>query len=292
MSIFLLSILSLPLQSLASSISDFNPVSHWTCDEEGGVRYDSVTATGNDLTDNNTVGFATGLLGNACDFESSNSEYLSITDDTQVGLEPTSLSISLWVKIETDTYYCFLCKGYGLTHDFPYNSYFLGSDGNYHSFYSAIAANSTIYSTYGGSTLGTATWKHLVAVFDTSNSTITNYVNGIQSSTNSFTGPINYSTGLFVLGRFGAYDLFYDGLIDEITFSDSVWSSTDVTTLYNSGTPLPFSGGTSEPAATTTPTTTPTTSDNGDLVFMLSVIVFFLSTFWVGYIISMFRKTS
>jgi len=79
-------------------------VSHWSCDEASGVRYDSNTTNSNDLTDNNTVLAATGLLSNACDFESSSSEYLSITDVAQIGLDfSTAFTIAYWVNFESDT---------------------------------------------------------------------------------------------------------------------------------------------------------------------------------------------
>ena len=41
-------------------------VSYWALDETSGTRYDSHGS--NDLTDNNTVGYTTGVQGNAADF--------------------------------------------------------------------------------------------------------------------------------------------------------------------------------------------------------------------------------
>jgi hypothetical protein len=99
--IFLLLFLLLPLQSHSAVITDYSPISHWSLDETSGVRYDSST-TSNDLSDNNTVLYATGKLDNAGDFELSNSEWLSITDASQTSLEPsTAFSVSGWYKFES-----------------------------------------------------------------------------------------------------------------------------------------------------------------------------------------------
>ncbi len=58
-------------------LSDAVPyaVAHWPLDETSGTRADSVGS--NDLTDNNTVLSATGMFGNAADFEATSNEWLS-----------------------------------------------------------------------------------------------------------------------------------------------------------------------------------------------------------------------
>jgi hypothetical protein len=77
----------------------------WNFEETSGTRYDE-TANNNDLTDNNTVGYGTGKIGNAADFENTssgdNDETLSIVRASQTGLVITGdLSISVWVKPES-----------------------------------------------------------------------------------------------------------------------------------------------------------------------------------------------
>lgn len=60
-------------------------ISYWKLDEASGTRSDSVGS--NHLTDTNTVTQAAGKLGNAAQFVSANSEYLSIASNAslQVG---------------------------------------------------------------------------------------------------------------------------------------------------------------------------------------------------------------
>jgi len=73
-------------------------VSHWKLDEASGTRVDAHAA--NDLTDNNTVTTATGLVGNGAFFDVDNTEYLSITNAAQSGLGVTGdFSIHAYVKL-------------------------------------------------------------------------------------------------------------------------------------------------------------------------------------------------
>ena len=68
-------------------------VSWWKLDEESGVRYDAVGS--NDLTDNNTVGFSTGLVGNAAHTIDGNAEGLTAS----ITMDPSSYTFAGWVKM-------------------------------------------------------------------------------------------------------------------------------------------------------------------------------------------------
>ncbi len=280
LSIFLLSLLSLPLQSHAFSISDFTPVSHWTCDEEGGVRYDSVTATGNDLNDNNTVGFATGILGNACDFELSNSEYLSKSSDTTFPVGNTARTFSVWYNAESfpaDTYSPFISYGEQSICNDEFSFVVLNYGGTFYGVDNFCAGDFT-----SEQSLSISTWYHVVVVYDTTNFYF--YQNGtlvdtISSSLN--TG----SDDNFKIGRRWTSSMYFDGLMDEITVFDYALDSTQVSTLYNSGTPLAYSAGTPpvEPAATTTPTTTISSASDFLDTTIYHFLIIFLITFF-GFI--------
>ena len=64
-----------PYATVASSTLSTGLLAFWKMAETSGTRYDE-TANNEDLTDNNTVSYATGKVGNAADFEASNNEYL------------------------------------------------------------------------------------------------------------------------------------------------------------------------------------------------------------------------
>jgi len=290
MKLWILFLFLIPLFSNATGIADFNPVSHWTCDETSGVRYDSNTVTGNDLTDNNTVGYATGLLSNACDFEYSNSEYLSITNANQTNLNITSdFSISMWVKIESETgpgwqsFISNLSQSGGLS----------GYSLRWHNddlFYTMIYDDSSgVAKTY--STAYSTEWHHLIWTFTCSSKIYELYIDG--TSQGELTGSICPTDGNndFILGANGeGPGLYSDALIDEVSFFNTVLSESDVTTLYNSGTPLGYAGAGGSSTPTSTATTTTSTLNSDDIVFMLGIIIFFLTFLWFGFIVNTFKK--
>ena len=73
-------------------------VSWWDLDEESGVRADSVIATGNDLTDINTVGYTAGKIGNAASFVSANAEHLYLASSPIAVSSGDTYTFAGWVK--------------------------------------------------------------------------------------------------------------------------------------------------------------------------------------------------
>jgi len=297
---YLFLLLLLPNLSLATSISDFNPISHWTCDEVSGVRYDSVTANSNDLTDNNTVGYAAGLLSNACDFERDTSEYLSITDGSQTSLDHADddYSVSFWIKYESlppsqDNAYIIYDKmenasgrkGYALQLQmYPTNTYnYFALYGNADNNWDSGAVSPVI-----------GTWYHVVVTV--SLGTTVFYINGSTITQTDFatSNQIADSGADFKIGQktyqtLASQEYTFDGLIDEFTMFGQVLTSGEVTTLYNSGTPLPYES-TGTTSTSSSATSTSSTLEDDNIVFMLGIIVFFLAFLWIGFILSPFKK--
>jgi len=76
-----------------------NLVAWWSMDEVSGIRAD---ATGShDLTDVNTVGSASGVVGNAAQFVAANQEYLSHTSNSELRTGDIDFSLLLWLKLTT-----------------------------------------------------------------------------------------------------------------------------------------------------------------------------------------------
>jgi len=99
---------------------DGHAISWWNMEETSGTRADGNTTSGNDLTDNNTaVGYATADYAsapastNAADFESSNNQYLSITNALLNDSFPLkaggsgdgTFSVTFWYKAESHALY-------------------------------------------------------------------------------------------------------------------------------------------------------------------------------------------
>jgi hypothetical protein len=264
---------------------------YWNLDETSGARFDS-TLNNNDLTDNNTVLYGTGVSGNAADFENANSEYFSIVHANTTGLTLTSpYTISFWFKPEsTGNYSTFLEKrtnggqnGYG---------FFIQGDTDKTR---AINWDASTNNLLNGVTVLTAgTWYYITSVYTGTNLYI--YINGVLDSSSSSTLTPTSNTSTFFLG--GNYDAngFVDGLMDEVGIWNVALSSDQVALLYNSGTGCfyPFtddcvaSGGSEEGTSTATTASSPYTLS--DLSFVSSVIIFLLSFISIGMVFSLLKK--
>jgi hypothetical protein len=263
--ILLLSLL-LPQVALAQSISDFDHISHWSCDEASGVRYDSNASSSNDLSDFNSVGNLTGALNSGCDFEESNSEYLAIADGSQNGLDgfTNDFTVSMWLKPETlpssgnEAQLTTKFEAAGADSDDSWEVYLRNHSGTQQ--IRVLFNDESNGTTWGAHnhTLSTSDWTHVVAVVDTDVPYIDVIINN-SSSTLSLSassgdegnvndGGADFSIGALEHATLG-YMRYYDGGIDEITFFQGKLTSDEVSTLYNSGTPLPYQ-------STATPSTT------------------------------------
>jgi hypothetical protein len=225
-------------------------VSYWELEEASGTRVDSHGS--NDLTDNNTVGTATGIIGNGADFEASNSESLSITNAAQSGLGVTgNFSISLWLKFESapsfDTNRWIITKslktsptgGYWLT----YRQYPLNNDNFEFRFYNSTNSTSAYTNDLG---LSTGVWYHIVLTATVASSTFKFYLNGVEIQVNyavqSATSVSTNSEG-FRMGASTTPDEFFDGIIDETAFWSKALTVAEVRALYGYGTPPEYNAG-------------------------------------------------
>jgi len=286
----------IPQLTQAVSISDFNPVSHWDCDETSGIRYDSNETTANDLTDNNTVPGVTGKLNNACDFESVNSEYLSITDGDQQNLDFSStFSISAWLNRESSVNQTVVSK------DDPNNAanrswgFWVDGSGALAALIGSGGGTFDMYHTDTNPISNNGQWYHVALVANADNPSATTFEfyvdgtslgNGSADIANNLTSIANGASAVN-LGRRPDGGIQSDGLLDEISVFSTALSDSDITTLYNSGTPLSYTGG---GGGTSTPTTTTSTGSTtlsafaddaiklGGLslfgIFLLAIIVF------------------
>jgi hypothetical protein len=189
-------------------------------DEESGTRYDSST-NGNDLTEHNTVGSATGQVGLAADLELDNSEYLDIADGAQSGLNITgSLTLVGWIKPErVDAYMALAGKYEWQTSNRAYRLniqptgqlvFIVSPDGTYNSSDHELVANPG---------LSAGAWYPVAGVFDAADQTLTIYVDGDVEATRSVDfDRVNVSDAPFMLGAnlsSGTVTQYYDGMLDE-----------------------------------------------------------------------------
>mgnify|MGYP003643517893 FL=1 len=237
----------------ATSVSGDNTlpidlVSYWELEETSGTRVDSEAS--NDLTDNNTVGYsASGIEGNAADFEQTNDEYLSITAAAQTGISGgTSFSISCWVKAES----------FGATYPVIFSQWDEGGTNDNRVYALAIVAGKFYWYVSSGlafdnlastTTPATATWYNIVCTYENKTNGIKMYINGSLENSRSPTNVTTVKVGSAANIRMGSSDKFagvtgtsiaWDGLIDEFGYWSKPLTATEVTKLYNGGSAIPY----------------------------------------------------
>lgn len=216
------------LPAKANLPQDTSIVSRWKLDEGSGSRSDSVGS--NDLTDNNTVTSGTGPFGDTCaDFEQANSEYLSITDASQSGLENLSaFSCGMWIYFESST---------NVIAPFSKGNFGAGSvdymlsihtNGNVYFYIASGAQRSWSWSP------ADATWYHITATYNAGS--VAFYIDGAQygSTQSGLASSTGGSTADFMLGRRHDSADLHDGLMQDAIFWDVALSGAEVTDLYNS----------------------------------------------------------
>lgn len=212
------------------------PVSFWNCDESSGNLADAVGS--NTLTNNNTATFTTGLIGNAADLESGSSQYFSITDGSQSGLDFTGdFSLSIWTKFESilgaNNETAIISK-WGTSQ----RSYLLSLDtygGNFiDATISSTGANAdTRQWTWSPST---ATWYHIVWTFNNTSKLNRVYIDGSSLGDRTSTLTPYNGTAEFQVGYRQEGSMAYaDGLQDMIGAWNVELTSSEVTELYNAG---------------------------------------------------------
>jgi len=151
-------------------------------------------------------------------------------------LNPDSISISCWIK--PDTLFCFntiLAKGgnaagYGVTTQYDlYNCdlfHYLSSD-DYCPSYQFSSINP----------LNTAEWQHLVLTH--TGTKIKFYKNGVlDNQTNTgpvLASPTSQSLYIGTESSHRPYDVFFSGLIDDVSIYDRILNDNEVLSLYHSG---------------------------------------------------------
>ena len=90
------------------------------------------------------------------------------------------------------------------------------------------------------STINNGSWHHVAVTFNGSTGVITTYVDSVACTTSVVNQGASISTGYTAANigrRPSSSHLYTDGLIDEFAIWGSELSSSNITTIYNSGTP-------------------------------------------------------
>lgn len=219
-------------------------ISFWEFDEISGNVFDSVA--GNTLSNNGGAPFVAAKINNGGQTTATASQYFSILDANQSGLDFTSdMSISMWVRFDAfpleDSHHILLSKwdnggqrSYEISADHSPSAvgklYFSWSmNGN--------AGASEDYRTTPFSPV-VGQWYHIVVTYTAATAAVDFYINEAHTTSNGLLTSIHDGTAAFQIG--GRVNLGgFAGLGDETFDAVGVWNraltSTEVTELYNAG---------------------------------------------------------
>ncbi len=216
-------------------------VAHWDMVETSGIAYDAHGS--NNLTDNNTVTSAAGLITydaeDASDFESSTSEYLSLANENIGSLNPgdTDFTARCWVKAES------------LSSVTSIMGIWIAASGNWLIYTNGTTLNITVQNGSGANGSGsysgvaTATWYCVHATHDAANNEVKLFINGTQSGAAGTVtgGPRDAGAEPFYFGRDGI-GRYFDGIISGGAFWTRELSDAEILTDYNRGFGLDYQG--------------------------------------------------
>lgn len=184
------------------------------------------------LTNNNSVTFPTGKIGNGAEFGSANINK-SLSRDEAYGMTYNSpRSISGWIKINT------LPGTDGVTYSL-FDIMFGSNPGNYSvvSYRKSGSLLQLTTNTGGNYTvdLGTTTWHHIVLTHDHVANQVKLYLDGSLLYTDpSFTSDYSAQTTRFAIGRFQNTN-FSSAIVDEVGLWNKILTQAEILNLYLNG---------------------------------------------------------
>jgi hypothetical protein len=214
------------------TLSSGTYVSWWDGAETSGVLIDAHGT--NHLTDNNTVTSAAGKVTytaeDASQFTAANSEFLSITNAAQTGLNPgpnTSFYFAGWYYITSFTAFPILFgKGDAST---GYHLYLGNSTG------ATSWVNRAQSKTANGSTILVNTWNFIEAYYDATNDILGMSVNRATDTTVADTVGMSTSTIDLLISKYPAAANYFNGRAANFVFTSGVPTASERDSLYGRG---------------------------------------------------------
>ena len=241
-----------------NNINPFKLKTYWNFNESSGTRYDYIN--NQQITETNgTVGSTSGLFLSAANITNGNNAWLTLPAGIcDVGSDQKSFS--LWFKLnQTGVGYQWIGPMQGTGHDVDeLNVLYIETNSTLNMLFMTTTENYWTYN-LGNNIVPTANvWHHYVLTLG--NGVATAYYDGSQIAQFSYTGSIKFSNGQYTLGHYNAFPSGlstspFGGKIDELSIWDKILSSSEVTSLYNSGNGLAYNSisATSSFAPSTTP---------------------------------------
>jgi len=172
------------------------------------------------------------------DLELSSSQYLSITDANQTGLDRTGdTTIEAWVKFESlpgvGATQMKIASKYNTASDqrgYDFNLWYIGAgDFRLNAVYSTDGTYQAANDVFVDFVPTVGTWYHLAVVYDIGNTDVLFYVNGSQQGTTQSTtgGSIYNNNAAFNIGALSG-TTFFDGKIDDVRVWSDIRTATEI----------------------------------------------------------------
>jgi hypothetical protein len=202
-----------------------------------------VSGNAHTLTNNNTVTFVTGKIGNAANLVRASNQTLSIANGSLGDLNPvgTAYSISLWFYIESIGFF---------ENQYLINTY---SSGGYRINVSSVAGTKTLVLTNSGDTVsgiatGTGAWHHIVMSVSSGGAIKYCYDGTYVEPSSSPVAPAISFEDFYIGGSAAGSAGAVNGKIDAVQFWSRTLSEAEMLESWNSG-----SGVEVEPPSATVP---------------------------------------
>lgn len=218
--------------STTSLFADANLKAYYKL-ESGALTTDS-GPNGYTLTNNNTVGEASGKYGICADLGTANTDKsLSIVND--LGITNGAVTMALWIKMRTEistgTWSLLQHEDAGTSINYQIEYDYNGGTRrlNFRRDKQGVAEGVSNYTV----TLGTADWHHVVLTYDTTN--LRGYVDGaLVAGPTALSGDgTGVAADVFSIGAFrGTVDGFTSAYIDDVGVFNRALTDAEVLTLY------------------------------------------------------------
>ena len=208
-------------------------VAYWALDETSGTRSDSVGSS--HLTDYNSLGYATGLFGNAITHANGNSnKYVGCADNDALSMGDIDFTVAGWFKANG-------LNGTGQVvnkwdWNIPSREYLLDfHPSTYCRFYIATTGQSQVGVT-DSFYPSTGVWTFICGWHDSVGDTLNIQVNARTVVSTAHSGGVNNGSAAFAIGPYSVpANYASDCAIDEVGIWKRVLTTDERAALYNSG---------------------------------------------------------
>jgi hypothetical protein len=214
-----------------------NLVASWKLD-------DLVDATGNvtDLTNNNSVTFVAGKIGNAGQFVAASSKNLHHASTSILQMGDIDFTIGAWVFLDSKPGDMMIVAKHDDTTGLDYRLQYTGAFDAF-TFVAAVGAAAQTVNNAGTLTPATSTWYCVLGWHDATANTINISVNDAHGNSVGTGGALDSPLACpFRIGAraYTSFENYFDGKIDNVNLWKKMLNSTERTAWYNSGSGLEY----------------------------------------------------